>query len=66
MITPREIEDRFRQLTELTPNRIEFHSAAHLRALHGVGRALKEEKLVDHRESAVTEDRPETPTLTES
>ena len=62
----REIEERFRQLTELTPNRIEFHSAAHLRALHGVGRALKEEKLVDHRESAVTEDRPETPTLTES
>jgi len=45
-----EIEDRFRNATELTPNRIEFHNAEHLRALQGVGRALKEEKVVDHRE----------------
>jgi len=44
-----EIEDRFREITELTPNRIEFHSSEELRRLHGVGRALKEERLVDHR-----------------
>lgn len=61
-----EIEDRFRNATELTPNRIEFHSAEHLRELHGVGRALKEEKLVDHREEAVADARPEASTLAES
>ncbi len=47
-----EIESRFRGATELTPNRIEFHDAAHLRALQGVGRALKEEKVVDRRDEA--------------
>lgn len=46
----RLIEDRFRETTELAPNRIEFHTAEELRRLHGVGRALKEEKLVDRRE----------------
>lgn len=61
-----EIEDRFREVTELTPNRIEFHSAAHLRALHGVGHALKEEKLVDHRDGAVGGGKTGTTTLAES
>ncbi len=45
-----EIEDRFRAVTEVTPNRVEFHDAKHLRSLQGVGRALKEEKVVDHRD----------------
>lgn len=61
-----EIEDRFQKTTELTPNRIEFHNAEHLRSLQGVGRALKEEKLVDHRETAATGGKPEHSTLTES
>lgn len=61
-----EIEERFRGATELTPNRIEFHSAEHLRTLQGVGRALKEEKLVDHRDEAVAVKPTELSTLTES
>ncbi len=62
-----EIEERFRAVTELTPNRIEFHSAEHLRSLQGVGRALKEEKLVDRRDAPVPDagGRPELSTLTE-
>lgn len=61
----REIEERFRETTELRPNRIEFHSSEHLRALQGVGRALKEEKVVDHRALATTGS-PEPATLTET
>ncbi len=61
----REIEDRFREATELSPNRIEFHSAEHLRALQGVGRALKEEKVVDHR-GVIPTGSPEPATLTET
>ena len=34
---------------EITPNRIEFHSAEKMRDLQGVGVQLKEQKLVDHR-----------------
>lgn len=51
-----EIENRFRAVTEVTPNRIEFHDAERLRSLQGVGRALKEEKVVDHRDAAVATD----------
>ena len=61
-----EIEDRFRDVTELTPNRIEFHNAETLRRLHGVGRALKEEKLVDRRDQASTGTKPGATTLAES
>ncbi len=63
----REIEERFRAVTEMTPNRIEFHSAEHLRGLQGVGRALKEERLVDHRDLAAGKPggKPELSTLTE-
>ncbi len=60
-----EIEERFRASTELTPNRIEFHSAERLRELQGIGRALKEEKLVDHREEPSDGARQELSTLTE-
>jgi len=45
----RLIESRFLETTEIRPNRIEFHTPAEMRARHGVGRALKEEKVVDHR-----------------
>jgi len=60
-----EIEKRFRAQTEITPNRIEFHDAKFLRTLQGVGKALKEEKVVDHREEAVrnTENPELTPLL---
>jgi phenylacetate-coenzyme A ligase PaaK-like adenylate-forming protein len=34
---------------ELRPNRIVFHTAEEIRALHQVGVALKEQKVVDHR-----------------
>jgi phenylacetate-coenzyme A ligase PaaK-like adenylate-forming protein len=45
----RTITRRFIEATELRPNRFEWHSAADMRRRHGVGRLLKEEKLVDHR-----------------
>ncbi len=51
-----EIETHFKNATEIKPNRIEFHDDKTLRALQGVGKALKEEKVVDHR--------VETPTTT--
>lgn len=46
----KRISDRFSSTTEIRPNRIEFHNAEELRERHGVGRALKEEKVVDHRD----------------
>jgi phenylacetate-coenzyme A ligase PaaK-like adenylate-forming protein len=45
----RVIEDRFFLATEIRPNRIEFHDAEEMRVRHGVGTALKEEKIVDRR-----------------
>ena len=48
------ISDRFASATEIRPNRIEFHDARELRRKHGVGKALKEEKVVDHREDVST------------
>ena len=46
------IGDRFASATEVRPNRIEFHDAEDLRRRHGVGKALKEEKVIDRREGA--------------
>lgn len=46
----KSINRRFTAATEVSPNRIEFHDAENLRARHGVGKVLKEEKVVDHRE----------------
>lgn len=43
------VENRFLKATEIRPNRIEFHDAETLRDLQGVGVAMKEEKVVDHR-----------------
>jgi len=37
---------------EIHPNRIEFHSNEEMRQLQGVGRLLKEQKVVDHRPAA--------------
>lgn len=44
-----EIERRFLIATEISPNRIEFHDAKTLREKQGVGKMLKEEKVVDRR-----------------
>ncbi|NNE92751.1 MAG: AMP-binding protein [Verrucomicrobiales bacterium] len=43
------IETKFVAATEISPNRVEFHNAETLREKHGVGTALKEEKVIDNR-----------------
>jgi len=45
----RELTERCFTHVEIHPNRILFHSSDEMRQLLGVGRLLKEEKLVDHR-----------------
>ena len=40
---------RFYEATEIRPNELHFHTLAEMREQLGVGRLLKEEKLVDHR-----------------
>jgi phenylacetate-coenzyme A ligase PaaK-like adenylate-forming protein len=54
------ISDRFSAATEIRPNRIEFHDAEDLRERHGVGTALKEEKVIDRRELNPTPKNSET------
>jgi phenylacetate-CoA ligase len=39
----------FHEATEITPNGLHFHSLAEMREQLGIGRLLKEEKIVDHR-----------------
>jgi phenylacetate-coenzyme A ligase PaaK-like adenylate-forming protein len=51
-----KIEERFVSAAEIRPNRIEFHDAETLRDKQGVGRALKEEKVVDNRPKAKPDD----------
>ncbi len=43
------VSRRFHEATEVTPNALHFHPLAELREQLGVGRLIKEEKLVDHR-----------------
>jgi len=43
------IRRRLRNNTELSPNRIDLHTWDEIRELQGVGKELKEQKLVDHR-----------------
>jgi phenylacetate-CoA ligase len=45
----KHIRERLSLATELSPNEIVFHSWAKMRELQGVGKELKECKLVDHR-----------------
>lgn len=49
----RAIISRFMDSAEIRPNRIEWHDNDTMSQLQGVGKALKEEKLVDHRPVAV-------------
>lgn len=44
-----DLRTRLMTHCEITPNRVEFHSAEKMRDLQGVGVQLKEQKLVDHR-----------------
>lgn len=48
----RQVHRRFREVTEVTPNSISYHDSEAMRRLHGVGKALKEEKIVDRRKEA--------------
>jgi phenylacetate-coenzyme A ligase PaaK-like adenylate-forming protein len=48
----RELKDRCVSHLEIHPNRIVFHDTDEIRELQGVGRLIKEQKLVDHRPSA--------------
>jgi len=50
----RMIDHRFHQVTELSPNSVTFHSLEEMRDLLGIGRLLKEEKLVDRRGKAMS------------
>ncbi|MBI3875039.1 MAG: phenylacetate--CoA ligase family protein, partial [Verrucomicrobia bacterium] len=45
----RDLNERFAARTEVHLNQIVFHDAEEMRALHGVGKNLKEEKIADHR-----------------
>lgn len=47
----RVIVRRFHEATELTPNDVLFHSLPEMRERLGVGRLLKEEKIVDRRKA---------------
>ncbi len=50
---------RFITTAELRPNRIEWHDNETMSQLQGVGRVLKEEKLVDHRPSNPPQSNPD-------
>jgi len=45
----RDLNERCSARVEIHPNRVLFHTAEEIRILQGVGVALKEQKLVDHR-----------------
>lgn len=49
----RELNNRCLERIELRPNRIVFHDVGEMRDLLGVGRLLKEQKVVDHRPKSV-------------
>ncbi len=46
----KKIIDRFRTTVEFAPNEIQFHSWDEIRRMQGVGKELKEQKVVDHRQ----------------
>jgi hypothetical protein len=48
----RRLERRFAEVTEVKPNEIQFHDLAGLRERLGVGRLLKEAKILDARPRA--------------
>ena len=48
-----EVNRRFAALTEVRADEVQLHTAAEMRALHGVGTELKEKRVVDNRPPAV-------------
>ena len=48
----RDLNERCVNHLEIHPNRIVFHNTDEIKELQGVGRLLKEQKLVDHRPTA--------------
>jgi phenylacetate-coenzyme A ligase PaaK-like adenylate-forming protein len=48
----KHLVSRFAAETEIHPNRVEFHTEKEMRELQGVGTALKEMRVVDHRPAA--------------
>jgi phenylacetate-CoA ligase len=57
----RMVKHRFHQATELMPNELRFHSMETMRDMLGIGRLLKEEKVVDRRGKSGREVRIEMP-----
>lgn len=51
-----DIEARFLKTTEVKPNHVEFHDAKTLRSKQGVGKELKEAKVIDNREISASTD----------
>ena len=47
----KQLVSQFAAGTEIHPNRVEFHSENEMRELQGVGTALKEMRVIDHRPS---------------
>jgi len=58
----RELNNRCAERIEVRPNRIVFHDAEAMRDLLGVGRLLKEQKVVDHRPKPSSASAPATST----
>jgi phenylacetate-CoA ligase len=54
----RELNERCVAHLEIHPNRIVFHGADEIRQLQGLGKLLKEQRLVDHRPSENGVDQP--------
>lgn len=52
------IQRRFAEVTEIQPNAIQFHDLADLRERLGVGKLLKEVKLLDRRKQAAKAEQP--------
>jgi phenylacetate-coenzyme A ligase PaaK-like adenylate-forming protein len=57
----RLLDARFASETEVHLNRIEFHSADELREMQGVGRLLKEQRLIDHRPKSAVDSKSLSP-----
>jgi phenylacetate-coenzyme A ligase PaaK-like adenylate-forming protein len=58
------LNERFVSETEIHPNRIEFHSVEELQRRQGFGTQLKEQRVVDHRPAAASQDATSVPETT--
>jgi hypothetical protein len=47
-----QLEQIFKAKTSMRPNRIEFHTLKSMSTLQGVGKQLKEQRLIDNRPKA--------------